>query len=35
VDVNSAEGLSKGIHLFEPRHFVMPFLAHALAPVVH
>ena len=30
VDVNSAESLSKGIHLFEPRHFVMPFLAHAV-----
>ena len=30
VDVNSAESLSKAMHLFEPRHFVMPFLAHAL-----
>ncbi|HET7711494.1 MAG TPA: hypothetical protein VFL80_06155 [Thermoanaerobaculia bacterium] len=30
VDVSSAESLSKGIHLFQPRHFVMPFLAHAL-----
>ncbi len=30
VDVATAEGLSKGMHLFEPRHFVMPFLAHAL-----
>ena len=30
VDVNSAEGLAAGIHLFEPRHFLMPFLAHAL-----
>lgn len=30
VDVNTAEGLAKGIHLFEPRHFVAPFLAHAL-----
>ena len=30
VDVNTAEGLAKGIHLFEPRHFVFPFLAHAL-----
>jgi len=28
VDVSSAEGLGKGIHLFEPRHFVVPFLAH-------
>jgi hypothetical protein len=30
VDVNSAESLSNAMHLFEPRHFVMPFLAHAL-----
>src|SRR5687768_10495085 len=30
VDVNSAESLGKAMHLFEPRHFVMPFLAHAL-----
>jgi hypothetical protein len=30
VDVNSAEALSKAMHLFEPRHFVMPFLAHAV-----
>ncbi len=30
VDVNDAVSLAKGIHLFEPRHFLMPFLAHAL-----
>lgn len=30
VDVNSAENLAESIHLFQPRHFVMPFLAHAL-----
>ena len=30
VNVNDPESLSKGMHLFEPRHFVMPFLAHAL-----
>jgi hypothetical protein len=30
VDVNSAESLSKAVHLFEPRHFIMPFLAHAV-----
>lgn len=29
VDVSNAESLSKAMHLFEPRHFVMPFLAHA------
>lgn len=30
VDVTRAESLAKAIHLFEPRHFIMPFLAHAL-----
>jgi hypothetical protein len=30
VDVSSAESLQRGVHLLEPRHFVMPFLAHAL-----
>jgi hypothetical protein len=30
VDLNNPESLSNAIHLFEPRHFVMPFLAHAL-----
>jgi hypothetical protein len=30
VDVNSAESLGKAMHLFEPRHFIMPFLAHAV-----
>jgi hypothetical protein len=30
VDVTNAESLAKGVHLFEPRHFVMPFLAHAV-----
>ncbi len=30
VDVNDAESLSRSMHLFEPRHFVMPFLAHAV-----
>ncbi|HEX7335377.1 MAG TPA: hypothetical protein VF290_28045 [Pyrinomonadaceae bacterium] len=30
VNVNDAESLSRGIHLFEPKHFIMPFLAHAL-----
>src|SRR5262245_48940491 len=29
VDVTNAESLSKAMHLFEPRHFIMPFLAHA------
>ena len=30
VDVTSMETLAKHIHLFEPIHFVAPFLAHAL-----
>ncbi len=30
VDVNDAESLAAGMHLFEARHFVFPFLAHAL-----
>lgn len=29
VDVNNPESLAGAMHLFEPRHFVMPFLAHA------
>lgn len=34
VDVTKAESLAKAIHLFEPRHFVMPFIAHALGTFV-
>lgn len=30
VDPTNAESLAGAMHLFEPRHFVMPFLAHAL-----
>ena len=30
VDVSDPESLKAGMHLFQPRHFVMPFLAHAL-----
>jgi hypothetical protein len=30
VDVSDPDSLIQSIHLFEPRHFVMPFLAHAL-----
>lgn len=30
VDVHNAESLAKAMPLFEPRHFLMPFLAHAL-----
>jgi hypothetical protein len=30
VDVTNAESFRAAMHLFEPRHFVAPFLAHAL-----
>jgi hypothetical protein len=30
VDVKTMEGLLAGLPLFEPKHFLMPFLAHAL-----
>lgn len=30
VDVRDVESIAGAIHLFQPRHFVMPFLAHAL-----
>ena len=29
VDVNDAASIAQGIHLFEPKHFIAPFLAHA------
>ena len=34
ADVTTPEGLKASIHLFEPRHFIMPFLAHALGTFV-
>jgi hypothetical protein len=30
VDVSDLESLREAMHLFEPKHFVFPFLAHAL-----
>lgn len=30
VDNTTLEGLKAAMHLFEPKHFLMPFLAHAL-----
>lgn len=30
ADVTTLEGLKASIHLFEPKHFLFPFLAHAL-----
>jgi hypothetical protein len=34
VDVTDAESLSASMHLFEAKHFVVPFLAHALGTLV-
>jgi hypothetical protein len=34
ADVTTIEGLTASMHLFEPRHFVFPFLAHALGTLV-
>lgn len=34
VDVTTVEGLKAGLHLFEARHFLFPFLAHALGTLV-
>lgn len=34
ADVTTVEGLKASIHLFEPKHFIFPFLAHALGTLV-
>lgn len=34
ADVTTTEGLKASLHLFEPRHFIFPFLAHALGTLV-
>jgi len=34
VNVTTVEGLNAGLHLFEPKHFIMPFLAHALGTFI-
>ncbi|MBL7793163.1 MAG: hypothetical protein JNK77_12615 [Saprospiraceae bacterium] len=34
ADITTAEGLKASMHLFEPKHFIMPFLAHALGSLV-
>jgi hypothetical protein len=34
VDVTTAEGLQAGMHLLEAKHFIFPFLAHALGTLV-
>ena len=30
ADVTTMEGLKESMHLFQPKHFIFPFLAHAL-----
>jgi uncharacterized membrane protein HdeD (DUF308 family) len=30
ADVTTIQGLKESMHLFQPKHFIMPFLAHAL-----
>ena len=34
ANVTTTEGLKASMHLFEPRHFVFPFLAHSLGTFV-
>jgi hypothetical protein len=34
VDNTTMEGLKAGLHLFQPKHFLFPFLAHALGTFV-
>jgi hypothetical protein len=34
ADVTTMEGLKASIHLFEPKHFLFPFLAHALGTFI-
>lgn len=34
VDTQTEEGLKAGIHLFEPKHFLFPFLAHAVGTLI-
>lgn len=34
IDVNDPESFRQGAHLFESRHFVFPFLAHAIGTFV-
>ena len=34
VDVTNPESLQSSMHLFEPKHFIFPFLAHAIGTLV-
>ncbi len=33
-DITTMEGLKATMHLFEPKHFIFPFLAHAIGALV-
>ena len=33
-DITTMEGLKATMHLFEPKHFIFPFLAHAIGTLV-
>jgi uncharacterized membrane protein YqgA involved in biofilm formation len=34
ADVTTMEGLKESMHLFQPKHYIFPFLAHALGTLV-
>ena len=34
LDITTEEGLKAGMHLLEPKHFIFPFLAHAIGTFV-
>jgi len=34
ADATTIEGLKASMHLFEPKHFIFPFLAHAIGTLV-
>lgn len=34
VDLTTEQGLKAGMHLMEPKHFIFPFLAHAIGTFV-
>lgn len=34
ADLTTMEGLTAAMHMFEPKHFIMPFLAHAFGTLV-
>ncbi|MCF8368146.1 MAG: hypothetical protein K9G76_03830 [Bacteroidales bacterium] len=34
VDLTTTEGLKESMHLLQPQHFIMPFLAHAIGTLL-